>query len=140
MSEDSSNKKPKGFKAAKEKAEQIIGNEEKLSKLLNDGQKKAKEKQEKLKSVWNDFQALFRLIKAWWKKEYNAVPWKTILYAIAAVFYFVNPFDVVPDFIPALGLLDDITLITFVINSLKKDIEAFLNWESGKAKEESETT
>ncbi|MAC96505.1 MAG: hypothetical protein CMC96_13510 [Flavobacteriales bacterium] len=140
MSEDSSNKKPKGFKAAKEKAEQIIGNEEKLIKLLNDGQKKAKEKQEKLKSVWNDFQALFRLIKAWWKKEYTSVPWKTILYAIAAVFYFVNPFDVVPDFIPALGLLDDITLITFVINSLKKDIEAFLNWESGKAKEGSETT
>lgn len=140
MEADQSNKKPKGFKAAKEKAEHIIGNEKKLSKLLSDGQKKAKEKQEKLKSVWNDFQALFRLIKAWWKKEYTSVPWKTVLYAVAAVLYFVNPFDVIPDFIPGLGLLDDITLITFVINSLKKDIEQFLNWESDKEKEGSENT
>ncbi len=140
MSEDQSNKKPKGFNAAKKKAEQIIGNQKKLSKLLSDGQEKAKAKQEKLKSVWNDFQALFRLIKAWWKKEYTSVPWKTVLYAVAAVLYFVNPLDVIPDFIPGLGLLDDITLITFVINSLKKDIEQFLNWEKDQGKEGSENT
>jgi uncharacterized membrane protein YkvA (DUF1232 family) len=140
MEEEQSNKKPKGFKAAKEKAKQIIGNEKKLSKLLSEGQKKAHAKQEKLKSVWNDFQTLFRLIKAWWKKEYTAVPWKTVLYAVAAVLYFVNPIDVIPDFIPGFGLLDDITLITFVINSLKKDINQFLNWESEKDKEGSENT
>lgn len=140
MPTEESNKKPKGFKAAKEKAKQIIGDDKKLSQLLDDGQKKAKEKQEKLKSVWSDFQTLFRLIKAWWRKEYTSVPWKTILYAIAAIFYFVNPFDVVPDFIPALGLLDDLTLITFVINSLKKDIDQFINWESAKATEEGENT
>lgn len=126
-------KKPSGFNKAESKAVKILKDENKLKKLLRSALTKALGKKEKLKSVWDDFQTLFRLINAWTKKEYKTVPWKTILYATTAVIYFLNPFDVVPDFIPIGGLVDDIGLITFVIKSIKKDLDKFLDWEKSKS-------
>lgn len=133
MKEDE--KEPNGFSKAKHKTEELLGNGEKLSKLLEEAKEKAEEKKGKLKSAWNDFQALLRLVTAWRKKEYQEIPWKTILYAASAIFYFVSPLDFVPDFIPIAGFLDDITVIGFVSNSLKGDIEKFKEWEN-KAKNE----
>lgn len=57
---------------------------------------------------------------------------QTILWAIAAIIYFVNPFDVIPDFIPVVGYVDDSTVIAFVINSIRKDLDDFLKWERSK--------
>ena len=124
------NQEPNGFARAKKKTEELLENGEKLSKLLTDAKEKANDKKGKLKNTWNDLQALLRLVNAWWKKDYRAIPWKTILYAASAVFYFVSPLDFIPDFIPIAGFLDDITVIAFVTNSLKTDIDKFKDWES----------
>lgn len=72
--------------------------------------------------------ALFRLIRAWVKGEYQ-VPWRTIVLAIAAIIYLVNPFDAIPDFIPVFGYVDDAAVIAFVINSIRGDLDEFLEWE-----------
>jgi uncharacterized membrane protein YkvA (DUF1232 family) len=133
MEDQSQEKEPKGFAKAKQKAKQILGDDKKLDKLLREGEAKANSKKEKLKGVWIQFQTLLRLLKAWWKKEYDQVPWKTILYIVTSVLYFINPFDLIPDFIPMTGLIDDVTIITFVIHSLKEDIEKFTNWEKEKS-------
>lgn len=123
-------KEPRGFNKAKKKTEALLESKEKLNNLLLAAKKKAVEKKQKIKDVWNDFQTLLRLVKAWWKKEYTEVPWKTVLYATSAIFYFVSPLDLIPDFIPITGFLDDITVITFVVRSLKKDLEKFNKWEN----------
>lgn len=39
------------------------------------------------------------------------VPWYAKVLAAATVAYAVSPIDLVPDFIPVLGLLDDIVLV-----------------------------
>lgn len=122
-------KQPKGFKKAEARAKSFLDNQEKLKALLSSGQKKSAKNKQKLKSVWKDFQTLFRLLKAWQKKEYTTIPWKTILYASTAILYFVNPFDLVPDFLPITGFLDDITIITYVLQSIKKDLDKFVQWE-----------
>ncbi|MDB4082831.1 YkvA family protein [Vicingaceae bacterium] len=124
------NKEPNGFAKAKQKTEELLENGEKLSKLLGVAKVKAEEKKEKLKDSWSDLQSLLRLVQAWWKKDYQEIPWKTILYAATAIFYFVSPLDFIPDFIPITGFLDDITVITFVTSSLKTDIDKFKTWES----------
>jgi uncharacterized membrane protein YkvA (DUF1232 family) len=123
-------KAPKGFNKAKGKAEKLLDNKQKLAKLLKEGEAKAKAKKAKLKGVWADIQTLFSLLKAWQNRSYTKVPWKTIIYIVAALIYFINPFDLVPDFIPGLGLVDDLSILTFVINSVKSDIEAFKKWET----------
>jgi uncharacterized membrane protein YkvA (DUF1232 family) len=52
-----------------------------------------------------------------------------MILVVASVLYFLNPFDIIPDFIPFLGLLDDVTIISFVGAAITKDIEKFIDWE-----------
>jgi len=120
---------PKGFKWAKGKAEKVIADRSKFSDLIKSAKTKAGDKKEDLKNVWSDFQTFLRLLKAYKNKRYKDVPWRTILYATAAVIYFVSPIDVVPDFIPIAGLIDDISVITFVAKALKSDLIKFKDWE-----------
>ena len=39
----------------------------------------------------------------------------------AALFYFVNPFDIIPDYIPAIGYVDDMFVLITCLRSLKKN-------------------
>ena len=71
-----------------------------------------------------------RMIKAYINGSYKALPWKSLLVLVAALLYFVTPLDLIPDFIPVTGLIDDFTVILFVFRSLQKEIDAFITWES----------
>lgn len=131
----SKEKEPKGFDWAKAKAEKLIESNEQLQELISAGSEKATQKKEQMKDVWSDLQTLLSLVTAWWKKDYQEIPWKTILYAAAAIVYFVSPIDLVPDFIPIAGFLDDITVISFVVKSLKNDLDKFKLWQNDKSDE-----
>lgn len=50
------------------------------------------------------------------------VPWYTKLFAASVVAYALSPIDLVPDFIPVLGYLDDLVLIPLGIALLVKTI------------------
>ena len=123
------NQEPVGFDNAKNKAEEFVSDKEKTKYLLQEASEKAEKNKGALNKIWDDLMALLRLVRAWSAGAYPQVPWKTLLYAVAAIIYFVNPFDMVPDFIPGVGLLDDATVIGFVVRSLRKTIAEFTTWE-----------
>jgi uncharacterized membrane protein YkvA (DUF1232 family) len=122
-------KQPAGFDSAKRKAESLANDKSKVSSLLTEAISKADKNKGPLKKVWDDLTTLFRLIRAWVSGKYRDVPWQTIVLAIAAVVYFVNPFDLIPDFIPVIGYLDDATVVGFVIASIGSNIANFRDWE-----------
>ncbi len=72
-----------------------------------------------------------RLIRAYLKGEYRAVPWKTLLAAVGAVLYFLNPLDLIADFIYVFGYLDDALVVGLVLSSIRSDLEKFNAWEQG---------
>lgn len=78
---------------------------------------------------WQAFKALIRMLRAWSGGRYNKVPVRTVVFGIAALIYFVSPIDAIPDVIPVIGLLDDVTVIGFVLNAIRHDIERFREWE-----------
>jgi uncharacterized membrane protein YkvA (DUF1232 family) len=121
---------PRGFAQAQSQAESAARDKNKTKELLQDALSKAYRNRHQLKSIWNDLMAVFRMLRAWSKGEYQSLPWKTIVLSLATVIYFLNPFDVAPDFIPGVGYLDDAVVLGFVLNSIKKELEKFLRWES----------
>ena len=114
------------------KAKNIINDDEKLKKLIEDVLKKLKEisSDKKTSAKLNDSLRLFiRIINAYTSKEYTYVPWKTICLIVAGLIYFIYPVDLIPDFIPVSGLIDDVALIAWIYESIQDDIEKFLEWE-----------
>ncbi len=73
---------------------------------------------------------LVRMVKAFITGRYTVIPWKTVATLLAALIYFLNPFDLVPDILPGIGLGDDFAVLMGVYQSLSSEIEKFLAWES----------
>ena len=84
----------------------------------------------RLQNIYEDLQALIRMVQAYLKQQYKEVPWKSIIYAIAAIIYFVNPFDLIPDAILFAGFIDDAAIITHVVGVIGEDIAKFKQWEA----------
>jgi len=127
---------PKGFGHARDQAEAFLQDIEATGHLLEEAAQKAERQKSVLANIWEELQTLIRLGRAWRAGAYREVPWQSIVYATAALVYFINPFDIVPDFIPAAGYLDDATVIGFVIRSLKQDLTKFLAWEKTQDRED----
>lgn len=67
-----------------------------------------------------------------WRKGRVKVPWKTISAVTAALVYFLNPLDIVPDFMPAVGYLDDATVVTACIRLVQSELKDYAlarGWE-----------
>jgi len=94
-----------------------------------------KERAQQLKT---DIPAVFIALR---KKE---TPLLAKIFAALAVTYALSPIDLIPDFIPVIGLLDDViivpALIALVVRLIPKDIfdecknESKILWEDGKPK------
>lgn len=80
-----------------------------------------------------DLRTLVRLARAWAFRKYRRVPWRTVTYVVAAILYFINPIDLVPDMLAGIGFVDDAAVIHAVIQSLHGDLTAFREWERRQA-------
>ena len=86
-----------------------------------------------LRELWSSLMTLMRLVRAYADGDYRDVPWDTIALAIVAIAYFLLPFDLIPDFIPGAGYVDDAAVIAWVIASVKSDLDDFERWEAERA-------
>lgn len=65
-----------------------------------------------LKKVWGE------VILLWGAARDKNAPWYAKAVAIAALLYVIIPFDVLPDFIPYLGLSDDVVAVAMGVSYL----------------------
>ena len=127
---------PKGFDKAKRNAEELLKNGTKLRAVLDKGIKKAKDENNALSGFFDDLQKLLRMLKAYISGQYKDFSVSTIVYVITGIVYFVNPFDVLPDFIVGLGFIDDATVIAFVIKKIQSELTSFTLWEANNTLKE----
>jgi uncharacterized membrane protein YkvA (DUF1232 family) len=120
-------KQPLRFEQATKRAERYVADADKLSQLLQRATRKAERDYEFMLAQWESLQTLLRLTHAWLNGKYGA-PVKFIAVVVAAIIYFVEPFDLIPDTIPVLGLVDDSAVITSVMKSKTREISRFVNW------------
>ena len=126
---------PRGYQGAQQRAESLARDPEAAESLLARAEDKARRVRNvrRVRGFWSDLTALLRMIRAPIKGEYRDMPWRTLVAALAAVVYFVNPFDVVPDVVPFVGYVDDAAVIAFVLRLVGGDLLRFRAWEDEAA-------
>lgn len=127
------------FKSATRKAGKYAGGGLAILELLREALSKAKnvagnENKGVGQLLLEKITTLSRMIKYYFSGEYRIIPWSSIVKIIAVLIYFVSPIDVIPDFLPLIGLTDDLALTVWLFSSLKEDFENFEAWEQGKFK------
>lgn len=118
----------KGLQMFQSRATDYIKDHGKLGKLLNLALRKGVSS-EKLKDVWGNIQLFINCVRDWMSGEYREIPKSTIIIVVAALLYLVSPFDLVSDFIPLTGLVDDVTIIGFVFKQVSEDLEKYKIWK-----------
>lgn len=116
-------KKKKIF--SKEDVNKVLDNEKELNEKFS--------KNKKLNQFWADFKIVFSMINDYYHGRYREVPWYAITAAGAALLYVLSPIDLICDFIPIGGYIDDAAVFLFCLNQIKGEIEKYKLWkESGE--------
>jgi len=78
-----------------------------------------------LKEFIEDVKLFFCMLKDFFTKEYTDVPVGTIVAIVCALLYVLSPIDLIPDFLPVIGYLDDAGVVTLCVKSVKVDLEKY---------------
>jgi len=124
MSED----KNKFFIRAFENAKRMFSNKEKVLETLDTAFQKSIDLENdkgEISSLTEKVKLFILMIQSYVKGEYREVPFKSILLIFAGLIYFINPFDLIGDFIPGIGYIDDIGLLIWILKSVEEDVLRF---------------
>ena len=86
--------------------------------------------------VRDDLNLLLGLCAAWWRGEYRAVGRQALLSVVAALLYFLAPLDMVPDWLPGAGLLDDLAVLAWVMRTWAAELDAYRAWREARPAEQ----
>jgi len=124
----------KSFKETKKQSKKMIKDPDETLKKLDEATKIfAKLKDGPLKELIEDIKLMISIVRSYVKKEYTEIPINSIIAILAAIIYVVNPFDIIPDFIPLIGYIDDAFVVALVLKQVHSDLEKYRLWkESNK--------
>lgn len=117
------------FDKAQEKAKSALKDESRIRSILRSVGNKLKSGNLEVSKLGEKVRLLVRMVKAYVSGHYRVVPWKSIIIIVAVLIYFLMPLDLIADFIPVTGYIDDFTLVLWAYNHLKDDINTFEWWE-----------
>lgn len=72
------------------------------------------------------------LLKYYAKGEYGPVPTSTLVVIVCGFFYLLKPGDLIPDFLPGLGQMDDLFVIAVCEKLAGEEVDRFKAWRDGQ--------
>jgi uncharacterized membrane protein YkvA (DUF1232 family) len=117
------------YRLFRRKASDYLKNRNQTDSVLSRIESKAFSKKLSIKGVWERIAILTQLIRAWISGEYKQVPYRSILMIMVGLVYFLSPVDLIPDFIPGAGFLDDAAVLAFILGQTDKDLQKFTSWK-----------
>ncbi|MGY3090205.1 uncharacterized membrane protein YkvA (DUF1232 family) [Hymenobacter sp. UYAg731] len=119
------------------RATKLLGKPFKVVTILNETADKLSSKDSKdnkFKQLFDVALTLVRLVRAYISGEYRDISTSTVISGLAVLLYVVSPIDLIPDFIPVIGFLDDLSLISWFLGKFQGEITKFREWEQTGAR------
>lgn len=110
---------------ARDEAEQLSREPGRAADLARRAAERATRFQGRLGEGVDDIRTLTRLVSAWARGEDRNIPVASIVAALGALVYFLMPLDAIPDFIVALGFVDDLAVLARVVHYIRRDLDEF---------------
>jgi uncharacterized membrane protein YkvA (DUF1232 family) len=82
-----------------------------------------------------DARLLLSLVRDYWSKKYRLVPYGIIAAIVFTLIYVLNPFDMIPDFLPFIGEVDDAAIFGACLMLVERDLRQYQGWKSTQPKE-----
>lgn len=117
-------------KIKEEDIEIVLANEKAITTKIRDAKP--------LKKFTEIGKVLFSMLRDFSTGRYPNTPWFTIATLAMVLLYILNPLDLIPDFIPVVGYLDDLAVLTIGMGWIETDIHKYLDWRIKEAKRKNE--
>jgi len=124
-------KRNRAFTSALARAKSFARDPKALRDLFHEAMRKTGSIPKKpFAELWGYFQAMLRLIRAYYRGEYRAISVTNLVMIVGAIIYVLNPWDLIPDWLPGLGFVDDATILAFAVQKTREALDDFTSWES----------
>lgn len=64
--------------------------------------------------------------------DFRPVPWRAFGLMALALGYLIMPFDLIPDFLVLVGVLDDVMIVGWLLNRVDGQLETYRLWKQNK--------
>lgn len=79
-----------------------------------------------------DGQLLIGMVRDYWSRSYRQVPFGTVAAAVFTLIYVLNPLDLIPDFLPIIGQVDDAAVVAGCLVLIEQDLRAYRKWKQAQ--------
>lgn len=113
------------------KAEKVLNDPDELEKTL-------RRLEEKLKTVpvaggpLSNVPVMISLVRSYISQDYPNIPIGTIVAVVSALLYFLSPIDLIPDFTPLVGYVDDTGVVAACLALAQSDIDEYKAWRDAR--------
>ena len=97
-------------------AQKVLDNQEKILRIASN---------ETLRRYLNDIKLYFQMLGDIFTGKYKKVPVGTIAAIIGTLLYVLIPTDLIPDFIPVVGYLDDAAMLRLCLTFTRFDVAEY---------------
>jgi uncharacterized membrane protein YkvA (DUF1232 family) len=114
-------------------AQELMNDPTKVDQLLQQLQQKIKELPAGAGEALANIPLMASMVKSYVSKEYTAVSPKVVIALVSAFLYLVKSKDIIPDYIPVVGLADDLAVVAIALALCKPELEAYSQWRDSGA-------
>lgn len=114
-------------------AEKLLEDEDRIEQFLQ----RLELKLQRIPKVGKDLSyvpTLVSLVRSYAKKDYPGIPLESVIVIVSALLYVLSPFDLFPDPLPVVGLLDDGAVLLYALKFVKDDVAKYISWQEQNGK------